>query len=189
MKAIIFDCFGVLIGKGFHYTYQTAGGDPIKDRDFIESTLAKANLGLISDTDFREIMAQKVGVSLTDWNQSIKVSERLDIDLLKYIQQLRRTYKTAILSNANKQVLDQMIGKEWLQKDFDEVIVSAEVGLAKPDPRVYQLVVDRLGVTPQECLYIDDRSNFVMVARSLGMRAFLYKNFPHFKRNIPALLV
>ena len=188
IKAIIFDCFGVLIGKGFDYTYRMAGGDPEQDRNFIANTLQQANLGLISDTDFRAIMARQVGVSPAAWNQLIEKAERLDTDLLAYIEQLRGSYKTAILSNANNRVLDREIGKDWLKRGFDEVVVSAEVGLAKPDPRVYQLIIDRLGVTPDECLYIDDRPIFLKIASQLGMHVLLYENFEKFKKDVSGIL-
>jgi putative hydrolase of the HAD superfamily len=188
IKAIIFDCFGVLVGKGFEQTYRTAGGDPVRDRAFIEHTLGKANLGLISDTEFRAAMARQAGISPTHWSRAVKSAELLNTDLLTYIAQLHGTYKTAILSNANRGVLERKIGQQWLEEGFDEVIVSAEVGIAKPDPRVYQLVIDRLDVTPHECLYIDDREGFLKVARQLGMEGLLYENFQQIKRSMSELL-
>jgi putative hydrolase of the HAD superfamily len=188
VKAIIFDCFGVLIGKGFEYTYRLAGGDPVRDRMFIEHTLIKANLGLISDTDFRESMAHKVGITSDAWSKAVKNAELLNTDLLVYIEKLRDKYKTAILSNANVGVLERKIGKDWLQKVFDEIVVSAEVGMAKPDPRIYRLVCENLGVEINECLYIDDRKSFIDEARQLGMEVLLYDNFVQFKLNMNKLL-
>jgi putative hydrolase of the HAD superfamily len=187
-KAIIFDCFGVLIGKGFERTYRLAGGDPVQDRTFIEDTLGQANLGLISDTEFRATMARQVGIGPQDWTRIIKNAEILNTDLLAYIEQLHVSYKTAILSNANIGVLDRIIGQKWLQKNFDEVVVSAEVGIVKPELSIYKLVVDRLGVTPSACIYIDDRESFLIPARELGMNALLYENFEQVRCGIRELL-
>jgi putative hydrolase of the HAD superfamily len=177
-KAIIFDCFGVLIGRGFERTYRMAGGNPVRDRTFIENTLGQANLGLISDAEFRTIMARQVGIG----------TERLNTELFTYIKQLRALYKTAILSNANKGVLDRIIGEKRLQKYFDEVVVSAEIGIAKPDNRIYKLVADRLGVKTRECLYVDDREIFLDPARQLGMSVLLYEDFDQIKRSMSKLL-
>lgn len=188
IKAIIFDCFGVLVGKGFEYTYREAGGDPVQDKDFIENTLGRANLGLIDDNDFRRSMAKRVGTSPQQWSQSIVSAELLNVDLLKYIEQLHVSYKTAILSNANTGVLDRKIGEDWLSRDFDEIVVSADVGIAKPDPRIYYLVVERLGVAAKDCLYVDDRQAFVEVAEELGMRTILYEDFERFKRSLKEIL-
>jgi putative hydrolase of the HAD superfamily len=187
-KAIIFDCFGVIIGRGFEHTYRLAGGDPVQDREFIEDMLGHANLGLISDAEFRATMARRVGIEPEDWSRIIKNAEILNTDLLAYIELLRLSYKTAILSNANKGVLNTIIGEKWLQKNFDEIVVSAEVGIAKPDERIYQLVVDRVGVATSECLYIDDREKFLIPARRLGMSALLYENFDQIKRDMSELL-
>lgn len=184
IKAVIFDCFGVLIGRGFDNTYRIAGGDPARDRTFIASTLGQINLGTMTEDEFRTTMARQLGIGLEDWNQATKNAHILNTDLLTYIVQLHGTYKTAILSNANKGILDREVGKDWLQKAFDEIVVSAEVGIVKPDERIYQLVVDRLGVTPKDCLYIDDRENFLIPARQLGMSAILYENFDQIKHDI-----
>jgi epoxide hydrolase-like predicted phosphatase len=188
IKAVIFDCFGVLVGKGFEQTYRMAGGDPVHDRAFIENTLGKANLGLINDNEFRTAMARQVGISPTHWRQAVKTAELLNTDLLTYIAELHRSYKTAILSNANRGVLERKIGNQWLEENFDEVVVSAEVGLVKPNPQMYKLVIDRLGVEPHECLYIDDRGSFLDVASQLGMSVLLYENFDQIKHAITAKL-
>lgn len=188
IKAIIFDCFGVLVGKGFNQTYRTAGGDPVRDRAFIEDTLHQANLGLISDTEFRASMARQAGIDAAKWKRAVKNAELLNIELLTFIAELRTTYKTAILSNANKGVLEKIIGAEWLQKDFDAIVISAEVGMVKPDLAMYRLIVDRLGVELSECLYVDDREIFLVPARRLGMSVLLYESFDELKRSIDELL-
>jgi len=188
IKAIIFDCFGVLVGKGFENTYRMAGGNPDQDRTFITDTLGRANLGLISDAEFRANMARQVGIGPEHWSRVIKDSERPNTELLAYIKQLRATYKTAILSNANNGVLNRIIGEDWLQQSFDEVVISAEVGMTKPDERIYQLVADSLGCTPSECLYIDDREIFLGPAAHLGMSVLLYEDFEQLKQSMDKLL-
>jgi putative hydrolase of the HAD superfamily len=184
IKAIIFDCFGVLIGKGFENTYRMAGGNPTRDRSFIEKTLGQANLGLISDDDFRVAMARQLGIDPEHWSQATQGAERLNVELLDYITQLHVIYKTAMLSNANNGVPDRIIGETWLQKNFDEIVISAEVGMVKPDERIYQLVADRLGVIPNECLYIDDHKNLLVPASKLGMSVLAYEDFDQLKRDI-----
>ena len=52
---------------------------------------------------------------------------------------------------------------------FDEVIESAKAGLRKPDPRIYALMADRLGVSPARCVYLDDLGVNLKPARALGM--------------------
>jgi putative hydrolase of the HAD superfamily len=188
IKAIIFDCFGVIVGKGFEHTYYLAGGDPKADKEFIDYTLARANLGYIDDDKFSESMANKIGISLEDWRESEIKAELPDEQLLSFIKDLRKTYKTAILSNANGGILERKIGKEELRECFDEVIVSAEVGLVKPNPEIYKYAADKLDVELNECLFIDDKKSFTEVANSLGMSSIVYKDFIGFKKEIDELL-
>jgi putative hydrolase of the HAD superfamily len=189
IRALIFDCFGVLIGEGFDSTYQQAGGDPSRDRGFINDTLKKANLGQIKDNQFHKAMADKLKVTMARWQQIIRDAEQVNVELLAYIGTIHAHYKTAILSNANYGVLDQKIGKECLEQLFDEVIVSADVGMIKPDIRMYQLTIDRLGVSANQCIYIDDRESFVQVADSIGMLGLVYHNTQQIKSAIAARLV
>lgn len=188
IKAIIFDCFGVIVGQGFANTYRAAGGDPQQDRDFINAMLGRNNLGLISDEEFRSSMAAKLGISLADWHQAVVTAEQPNAELLQYIKELRANYKTAILSNANVGSLSRRIGTYWLQACFDTVVVSAEVGILKPDPRIYRLTAERLEVKPEECVFVDDIELLAAAARAVGMQTIVYKNFAQLRIDLAKLL-
>lgn len=187
IKAIIFDCFGVLVGRGFDQTYKTAGGDPIADRAFIEDMLGKANLGLVSPSEFDRAMTKKLGITESKWREAIHIAEMPDLELLQYIEDLRSSYKTAILSNANKGVLEASIGPQWLDRSFDELVVSAEIGITKPDPRIYKYAAEKLGVDTSECLFFDDRTVYINAALDVGMQAVLYKDLDQAKASIHKL--
>jgi putative hydrolase of the HAD superfamily len=188
VKAVIFDCFGVLVGKGFEHTYRLAGGDPAKDRVFIEDMLGQASMGLVSDDEFRTQMAAHVGISVDEWRSAVRAADLADTELLDYIKDLRKSCKTAILSNANRGVVERKIGQNWITECFDEVIVSADVGLVKPDPRIYELAVERLGVEAAECVFIDDSLGHIEGARQYGMQAVHYQDFVQMKSELTKLL-
>ncbi len=188
VRAIIFDCFGVIVGKGFENTYRAAGGDPQKDRSFINDMLTRANLGLINDLDFRTGMAQKIGLSLDDWRRAVLAAEQPDTELLNYIKKLRKNHKTAILSNANHGSLDRKIGAEWLEACFDVVVVSADEGMIKPDPQIYHLTAERLGVEPSDCVFIDDKQVQTEGAKNIGMQAIVYKDLAQLKLDLAPLV-
>jgi len=187
IKAIIFDCFGVLVGRGFEETYRTAGGDPIKDQEFITDMLGQTNLGLISQADFNTAMATKLGITDQDWQDVLHKVEQPNMELLAYIKELRQQYKLAVLSNANRGLIDyleSMSGEHY----FDDIIVSAEVGLTKPDPEIYSYTAERLGVELDECVFIDDREALLEPAKALGMWTILYQDFAQLHRDLAALL-
>ena len=188
IRAIIFDCFGVLVGRGFAETYRIAGGDPAQDHEFIEDTLGQANLGMIKEAEFHQRMADKLAITSDEFHQAMAKAERPNQELLDYIAELHKDYKTAILSNVNVGVLERKLSPEILRTHFDALIVSAEVGVVKPDVRIYQLAAERLGVETSECLFIDDQERYCQPAREEGMQAIKYSSVSQLKDELQAIL-
>ena len=58
---------------------------------------------------------------------------------------------------------------------FDDIVCSAEVGMAKPEPAIYELAAERLGLEPRECVFVDDLDTNVDAARQVGMQAVLFR--------------
>ena len=76
---------------------------------------------------------------------------------------------TAVLSNSlGRHPYDPYAGFD-LRGTFDEVVLSAEHGVRKPDPVIFQLVLDRLGVAAGECLFVDDSEENLAAAQRLGI--------------------
>lgn len=90
------------------------------------------------------------------------------------VRRLRPHYKLSILSNADLR-LRARLERDGLHALFDDLVVSAEVGMAKPDPAVFRLAAERLGVAPAECVFVDDWDQNVEAARALGMRGVLHR--------------
>lgn len=94
---------------------------------------------------------------------------------LELVRALRPRYKLSVLSNADislRRRLERDIGIHHL---FDDIVCSAEVGMAKPEPGVFRLAAERLGLTPPECVFVDDWDTNVEAARGVGMQAVLYR--------------
>jgi len=100
--------------------------------------------------------------------------DQLDGALVQFIRELRQECRTALLSNAWPG-MRQMIENEWGIADcFDDLFISAELGLAKPDPKIYRLALDRLDLPPARAVFIDDFSENVKAAAALGLRAIQF---------------
>jgi putative hydrolase of the HAD superfamily len=78
--------------------------------------------------------------------------------------------RTAILSNGPPEVINRVRTERPIDRYFDIVIVSCEVGCAKPDPAIYLLCLDRLGVRAESALFVDDRPVNLEAARRLGLQ-------------------
>lgn len=184
IRAIIFDCFGVLVGQGFNATYARAGGDPVKDRIFIKDLLGAASLGVVSRQHMLERICEQLGITPRAWLAAVRAMEQPDTELLTYIKQmLKPQYKVAILSNANVGVLQRKFSDAQLAL-FDAIVVSAEEGIVKPDPDIYHLAAERLGVEPTECLFTDDSAGHCQAAAAVGMTAIHYSHFRQFKEDL-----
>lgn len=188
IKAVIFDFFGVLVGDGFDSTYRKAGGDPEKDRQFVQTLLDQVNRGAITTEEFRRSICQQLGITIEDYQEAMKKAEPLNYELLDYIKGLRGKYKTAILSNVNKDGLERKIDQATLDEHFDVLVVSGEVGFIKPEPEIYHLTAERLGIKPEECVFIDDRAGYAEAAEAVGMKAINYQSFPQMKKDLEKLL-
>jgi len=82
--------------------------------------------------------------------------------------------RTAMLSNGVREIMSRIRAARPLDTWFDAVIVSSEVGCSKPDPAIYQICIDRLGVPPAESLFVDDRIENIEAAAAVGLRTLLF---------------
>jgi putative hydrolase of the HAD superfamily len=94
---------------------------------------------------------------------------------LDLIRRLRPPYRTAVLSNADMTLRERFVEKGGALDLFDVFVCSGEVGVAKPDARIYALTAERLGFAPSECVFIDDSERNVDAARGAGMAAVHYR--------------
>lgn len=69
------------------------------------------------------------------------------------------------------------------------VVLSHEVGFTKDQKEIFVLVTELLGVTPEECIFIDDIQHFVDVAESVGMQAILFKSAEQLRPDLQKLAV
>ncbi|MDB5179884.1 MAG: HAD-superfamily hydrolase, subfamily variant 3 [Candidatus Saccharibacteria bacterium] len=108
---------------------------------------------------------------------------------MELLKELKGQYKLAMLTNTpSRYSLDQRFQPGELDELFDVVVASGEVGWDKPAPEIYTMTVEKLGVEPEECLFIDDIPAFTSVAATLGIHTFTYSNVPESITAIKALL-
>jgi HAD superfamily hydrolase (TIGR01509 family) len=91
------------------------------------------------------------------------------------VQALRPPYRCSVLSNADLSLRARLKNELGLDSYFDDIVVSAEVGMAKPRPEIFRLAADRLGLPPEACVFVDDWDKNVDAARGVGMQAVLHR--------------
>jgi HAD superfamily hydrolase (TIGR01509 family) len=100
----------------------------------------------------------------------------MDAEMRALVERLRagRRVKLGMLSNADRGWTERLRARGLGL--FDDVVVSGDVGVAKPNPSIFQLAAQRLGVAPDACLMIDDQAQHVEGARAAGLRAHLHES-------------
>lgn len=93
------------------------------------------------------------------------------------IERLQGRYVLAVLSNTGiRNMADWIAAEVGFPGVFDHVIGSADVGLMKPDPAIFRLTLERLGVLPAEALFIDDYQQNIDAAVELGIEGILFES-------------
>jgi glucose-1-phosphatase len=151
----------------------------------------RATLGQASDNDVWQSVADalKLDPPTRDHLRRDYFSrDQIDSTLMGFIRGLRGHVRVGMITNAWPDVRRYLENEVKIADAFDPLIVSAEVGLAKPDPRIYQLALERLGVQPAETVFVDDFEDNVAGARWVGMQAVHFTSTPQAIAAVRALL-
>ena len=105
--------------------------------------------------------------------------------MIRFIEERRaEVEKLAIISNMAGDTLTYMNSHfEWL-RNFDEQIYSCEIGINKPDIRIYEACLSSLDIAAQECLFVDDSEENVLGAMKSGMHVIHFKTFAQFSQEM-----
>lgn len=185
-KAIIFDCFGVLATEGLmpfftKYFDQNSG--------LLEEAVKHSERVSASQEDYDGFVAWLSDMAhVTEQEVRDQIEHNVpDEALFAFIkQELKPQYKIGMLSNAASNWLPEIFTPEQIAL-FDEIVLSYQVGAAKPAPKPYQVIVEKLGFRPEECLLIDDQPRYIEGAKAVEMQAMLYRSFEEMKRELAEL--
>ena len=183
VKAIIFDCFGVLTSARWH-----AFLDSLPDGVDIEAARAvhrAYDAGIISKEVNASQIEEITGHSYAEIDDISSEEIVKNSLLLEYIRELKdRGYKIGLLSNiASNWIRDSLLADQE-QALFDVMIMSFETGIIKPDPRMFEMVCEKLDVLPEEAIMVDDIDRYCAAAEAVGMQAVIYRDFKQAKQQI-----
>lgn len=185
IRAIIFDCFGVLTTDLWKEFVASLPEDQQSSASSLNHAL---DAGMVSHQDFFEAIHKSTGRLPKEVEETITTELHKNVPLLGYIAELKKDYKIGLLSN----VSTDWITREFLSAEeralFTDMVFSYQVGITKPDSGVYQLTADRLGEKPEDCVLIDDSELNCNGAEKTGMKAIKYDNFETLKSQLKSML-
>lgn len=186
IKAIIFDCFGVLVTEAWGPFSETAFEKGSETYKLAIDAMKAANLGYTSQDEFRSRLSELSGLSVEEVSARLDGSA-LDTRMIDAIKHYKSTYKIGMLSNITPDRLETFFTPDDLAL-FDALALSFQIGVMKPFAEAYEIVAAKLGVLPEECIFVDDVERNTVAAEAVGMKAIVFKDFAQFEQDLAKLL-
>jgi epoxide hydrolase-like predicted phosphatase len=194
LEAVISDFGGVLTSplSGAFAAFQDDSGIPLAEVGTAMAALGVARganplfeleTGRLSENEFLSGLAAQLSrqlertVDLAGFGERYFANLTPNEPLIAYLRELReRGYKLAICTNNVREWEARWRAMLPVGEIFDVVVNSAFVGSRKPEPEIYELTLERLGVSAEAALLIDDLQDNCEGARALGMRAVWFQS-------------
>ena len=186
IKSIVFDIGGVLLRSEDESGRKALGEKYNLEPGWIEKLVFQSHaaqassIGLVGSDEIWHNIAEKLSLSkdaLKEFMLKFWQGDRIDQSLIKFLQDCRPKYKTALLTNA------WMDARSFLMETYgivegkivDLILISSEIGIVKPDPRIYQLLGEKVGYQLNEILFVDDSIENILAAEELGIHTIHFQ--------------
>ncbi len=187
IKAIVFDIGGVLLRtecnsyrQKLEEKYDLRPGE-VGSLVFGLKEAQASTIGLTDQDSIWHAVAAKLSLSeeeLADFIRLFWEGDKLDAELIAFLQDCRPAYITALLSNAwmgFRQTIAEAYGIiEGVT--VDRILFSSELGVAKPDPRIYKILANTVNCGYHQILFVDDFIENITAARTLGINSIHYQS-------------
>lgn len=196
MQAVIFDWGGVLCddtGPGLIAYFSHALGVAPEELNSAFIPFADAfQKGQISEDALWEGMSTALGVERlynpSLWADAVRAVYSPKKKMFALAALLKeKGYKVGLLSNAEVAAMEFFYEQGYHM--FDAAVFSCAVGTRKPEPRIYKIALERLGVEPSEAVFIDDRADFIEGAQKLGMHTIRFESPQQVKEALASLAI
>ena len=185
VEAVIFDFGGVLTTSPFEAfaRFERERGLPAdiirrtNAANHLENAWAKFERAEVDIEAFDQLFADEsraLGAEVRGKDVLPLLAGDLRPEMVEALKRIGENFKTGcITNNLPANAIGSAAGRTLYIAEvmalFDHVIESAKIGLRKPDPRIYEMMVETLGVNPKNCIYLDDLGINLKPARAMGM--------------------
>lgn len=196
IRAVFFDFGGVIQRTEYQAPRQQLAqrfGVEYEDMDnivFNSPTARQATLGEISVEKHWEAVAKRLKVGkeeIAAVEDGFFAGDVIDHALVEYLRSLRPRYKTGLISNAWSD-MRAYLSRRKIDDVFDHLIISAEVGAAKPDAKIYLLALEQAQVRANEAVFVDDVPANIEACETIGMRGVLFNDPQESMKQLKRLL-
>lgn len=188
IKALIFDFAGVITTKDAYWEWVRERG-PEEKRVVFQRLSEDVDRAHITHEQFVADFAREMGVSQKIVWPEIKKRFVVNNELVSLISTLKKKYKIGLLSNFTYPWISALLKDHDLSGCFDEILISSQEKMIKPDPRFFNKMFDLLGVEAQEAVFVDDKQSNVDGALKLSTHALLFTTNNRFAKDLRDILV
>jgi putative hydrolase of the HAD superfamily len=196
IRAVFFDLGGVIVRTEYQTPRQKLAErlgmeyDDLSRIVFDSDTGLQASIGTITSEQHWESVMKRLKRSaeeMTAIREEFFAGDIVDRQLLEFLRSLRGKIQTGLISNAWSDLRDYL-RREKMIDAFDHIIISAEVGVAKPDPKIFQIALEKAGVSPSEAVFVDDFYVNIEGCEKVGMQGIHFKDAPSTLQQLKQLL-
>lgn len=175
------------MATGWFKTTSAASPEGLKK---FQALCTQSDLGKLSKADFNAQASKLSGIPVGEVEAGIEDQLQVNEGLVEYAKNLiNRGFMLACLSNGSHEWTTYAIEKYNLQTLFEEIVISSDLGIVKPDPQIYLHTLKLLSVEPSECIFVDDRSDNTDAAEKLGIRSLIFTETEALKYELEALFI
>ena len=196
ISAIFFDLGGVIVRTEYQSPRERLAErlgmeyDDLNRIVFDSETGYQASIGAITSLQHWEAVMKRLKRSSEEMaaiRDEFFAGDVVDREILNFLRSVRGTYKTGLISNAWSDLRDYIV-REKMEDAFDHIIISAEVGVAKPEAKIFQIALEQAGVSPEEAVFVDDFYVNIEGCEKVGMKGIHFKDAQSALQHIKQLL-
>ena len=199
IRAVLFDLGGVIVRTEYQAPRQHLAESLGMDYDDIDKIVfgggingsaARATLGQISE-DEHWLNVMKILKQPASENERIRAEffagDIIDRTLLDFLRSIRPKYRTGLISNAWSGLRNYIL-REKFDDAFECMVISSEVGAAKPDPKIFQIALEQLQVRANEAVFVDDFIENIEACQKVGMKGIHFRDVESAMKQLKAFL-
>jgi len=179
-KIIAFDFFGVICSEvapiWFEQFFPREKAHKLKNKYLQSVDVGEISLDSLF-LNLEELVDVEPAQIWKDWLSLAKVNN----DVVSIIKSLQKDFQVVLFSNAVSVFLRQILKENNLERLFDFIIISSEIGIAKPDPDFFKKALEIIGASPEEIFFIDDNLENTKAAEKLGIQTVVFKGIETLK--------
>lgn len=191
---ILFDLTGVISSFAFRTRKSFRVGNTVFSSEKLESIYGSElyndyMVGRIGQKEYVRKFYKSTGleISLYEFIDIYRSSIEPIPGMEELIKQLSRSYSLAILTNEGVEWARYKLEGSGMEKYFDEVVISAEIGVAKPEKEYFDEALEIIGAKPEKAVFVDDSEENVIAAEKLGIRSILFESTKQLKARLAKL--